>query len=90
MSNREAYLDQLRVLAIIGIVCCHVCCDFISQNHSIYFHFNTFYMLSFFTLGRFIGIPIFVMLSGALLIIVFYRNFVPFGKIILGLLILVY
>ena len=68
MSNREAYLDQLRVLAIIGIVCCHVCCDFIIQNPSIYSHFNTFYMLPFFTLGRFVGIPIFVMLSGALLI----------------------
>lgn len=68
MKNREIYYDQLRVLAIIGIVCCHVCCDFIIINPDIMTHFKTFYMISFFTLGRFIGIPIFVMLSGALLI----------------------
>lgn len=69
MKNRELYYDQLRALAIISIICCHVCCDFIILNPAIMAHFKTFYLISFFTLGRFVGIPIFVMLSGALLII---------------------
>lgn len=68
MFERKVYLDQLRVLAIVSIICCHVCCDFIIQNNDIFSFFKTFYMLSFFTLGRFIGIPIFIMISGALLI----------------------
>lgn len=68
MKNREMYYDQLRALAIISIICCHVCCDFIILNPAIMTHFKTFYLISFFTLGRFVGIPIFVMLSGALLI----------------------
>lgn len=68
MKNREIYFDQLRALAIISIICCHVCCDFIILNPNIMTHFNTFYIISFFTLGRYVGIPIFVMLSGALLI----------------------
>lgn len=66
--NREIYYDQLRVIAIISIICCHVCCDFLYLNPAIMTHFKTFYFISFFTLGRFVGIPIFVMLSGALLI----------------------
>lgn len=67
-KNREMYYDLLRSLAIISIICCHVCCNFIIFNPAIMTQFNTFYFISFFTLGRYIGIPIFVMLSGALLI----------------------
>lgn len=88
--NREVYYDQLRALAIIGIVCCHVFCDIaLSLNPAIMGHFKSFYILSFFSFGNYMGIPIFVMLSGALLINKHYslsefvkkrfnRVFVPF------------
>lgn len=67
MKNREAYYDQLRVLAIISIICCHIGAIML-KNHDMIMHFKSFYAICFLTLGRFIGIPIFVMLSGALLI----------------------
>ena len=67
-SNREIYYDQLRTLAIIGVVCAHVSCDYFYKNTKIYRPNRIFYTLLYLSLGRFIGIPIFIMLSGALLI----------------------
>ena len=66
MKNREAYYDQLRVIAIVSIICCHIGAILLKQE--LMMHFKTFYAIYFLTLGRFIGVPVFVMLSGALLI----------------------
>lgn len=68
MKNREVYIDQLRVIAIISIVCCHVSASIIILNTDVISHFKTFYWTLLFNSGRFIGVPVFVMLSGALLI----------------------
>lgn len=68
MKNREAYFDQLRVLAILSIVCCHVSAGFITQNADLMLQNKTFYATLLVNSGRFIGVPLFVMLSGALLI----------------------
>lgn len=68
MKNREAYFDQLRVLAILSIVCCHVSAGFITQNTNLMLQNKTFYATLLVNSGRFIGVPLFVMLSGALLI----------------------
>ena len=68
MKNREEYYDQLRALAIFSIICCHAAAGIVTGNSDLMNHFKTFYAVSFVNLGRFIGIPIFVMLSGALLI----------------------
>lgn len=69
MKNREAYFDQLRALAIFSIVCCHVCgMGYITKNPDLLLHFKTFYATMLFNSGRFIGVPLFIMLSGALLI----------------------
>ena len=67
-SNREMYYDQLRALAIIGVICTHCSCDFFYNNKKFYKPNTTFYRILYLSLGRFIGIPIFIMLSGALLI----------------------
>ena len=67
-QNREIYYDQLRTLAIIGVICCHVGVDFFFGNKKIYKPNKMFYNYLYLTYGRFIGIPIFIMLSGALLI----------------------
>ena len=67
-KNHEIYFDQLRAIAICGINSCHVCCDYFYKFEGHYKENITFYILSFFTLGNLIGIPIFLMLSGALLI----------------------
>ena len=67
-SNREIYFDQLRTLAIIGVVCAHISCDYFYEEKQIYKPNRIFYNLLYLSLGRFIGIPIFIMLSGALLI----------------------
>ena len=67
-SNREMYYDQLRALAIIGVICTHCSCDFFYNNKKFYKPNTTFYKILYLSLGRFIGIPIFIMLSGALLI----------------------
>lgn len=68
MKNREAYLDQLRALAIFAVVCCHISADVIILNPEVVMHSKTFFATLLFNSGRFIGVPIFVMLSGALLI----------------------
>lgn len=68
MKNREAYFDQLRVLAIFSIVCCHVSAGFLTKNVDLMMHAKTFYSTLLVNSGRFIGVPMFVMLSGALLI----------------------
>ena len=44
--------------------------DYFYKYEGYYEDIIPFYILSFFTLGRFIGFPIFVMLSGCLLIII--------------------
>lgn len=67
-ENRIIYLDYLRALAIIGIVCCHGSAMYFYGNTKILNNFNVSFFVTFFTCGRFIGIPLFVMISGALLI----------------------
>lgn len=68
MKNREAYFDQLRVLAIFSIICCHVSASFVTQNPDLMLHSKKFYATLLVNSGRLIGVPVFVMLSGALLI----------------------
>lgn len=68
MKNREAYLDQLRVLAVISIICCHVTARFVLKNTDLMLYPKTFYAILLVNSGRFIGVPLFVMISGALLI----------------------
>lgn len=63
-SNRIFYFDLLRVIAIIGIVFCHTSISFVIPDMgSINFYFSSFY-----DCFREFSVPIFVMLSGALLI----------------------
>lgn len=63
-SNRIFYFDILRAIAIIGIVFCHASISFIvGDMGSINFYFSSFYDCL-----RDFSVPIFVMLSGALLI----------------------
>lgn len=64
MSNRVFYYDALRAISIIGIVFCHVGIFFLSQGVN-----NPYFpVTAFFDCFREFSIPIFVMLSGALLI----------------------
>ena len=63
-DTRIFYLDQLRALAIVGIVICHVANLWNGTPHSslnwiVHYFFNI--------LGRY-GVPVFLMLSGALLL----------------------
>lgn len=68
MSNREIYFDYIRTLAIITIICCHIGAEFILKNPKIFTDFKLSYFVIFFSAAKFIGIPLFVMISGALLI----------------------
>ncbi|MBQ2961960.1 acyltransferase [Methanobrevibacter sp.] len=63
-SKRIFYYDVLRALAIIGIVFCHASVSFVSRDISS----PNLYISVFFDCFRDFSIPIFVMLSGALLI----------------------
>ena len=69
-KNRIFYYDALRAFAIITIIACHVSGAF--NFDYIFNHFELpilyFNCISFFNHSSQIGIPIFVMLSGALLI----------------------
>ena len=63
-SKRIFYFDVLRALAIIGIVFCHAAMPFVISG----IHTSEFYVSAFFDCLRDFSIPVFVMLSGALLI----------------------
>lgn len=63
-SKRIFYYDVLRAIAIIGIVFCHVSVFFVSRD----INSSNLYISAFFDCFREFSIPIFVMLSGALLI----------------------
>ena len=63
-SKRIFYFDELRALAIIGIVFCHASVSFVLSG----VNKSDFYISAFFDCFRDFSIPIFVMLSGALLI----------------------
>ena len=65
-KNRIFYYDALRALAIIGVVCCHVAASFTTKTGLI--TTNSYYLVCFFDCFRDFAIPIFVMLSGALLL----------------------
>ena len=64
--NRIFYLDCLRALAIIGVILCHVSAPFVlnlSMINSIEWD-----VALFFNCFRDFSVPLFVMISGALLI----------------------
>ena len=63
-SKRIFYYDALKTLAIIGIVFCHAAVPFVISG----IDRPDFYISAFFDCFRDFSIPIFVMLSGALLI----------------------
>lgn len=63
-SQRVFYFDVLRVMAIIGIIFCHVSKDYIMKDMGTL----NFYISAFYDCFRDFSVPIFVMLSGALLI----------------------
>ncbi|WP_407380270.1 acyltransferase [Methanobrevibacter sp.] len=63
-TKRIFYFDLLRAIAIIGIIFCHTSANFIAKDLN---GFN-FYISAFFDCFRDFSIPVFVMLSGALLI----------------------
>ena len=63
-SKRIFYYDALRALAIIGIVFCHAAVPFVISG----IDRPDFYISAFFDCFRDFSIPVFVMLSGALLI----------------------
>lgn len=64
-SNRIFYYDALRAIAIMGIIFCHASVSFILLGVDI----DNFYISAFYDCFRDFSIPIFVMLSGALLIL---------------------
>lgn len=64
MNKRIFYFDVLRAMAIIGIVFCHASVSFVLSG----VNNSDFYISAFFDCFRDFSIPIFVMLSGALLI----------------------
>lgn len=63
-SKRVFYFDALRAMAIIGIVFCHAAITFVVTG----INNSDFYISAFFDCFRDFSIPIFVMLSGALLL----------------------
>ena len=63
-SKRIFYYDVLRALAIIGIVFCHASITYVSRD----INSPNLYISVFFDCFRDFSIPIFVMLSGALLL----------------------
>ena len=68
MGNRQIYFDYIRALAIITIICCHVGAEFILNNPKIFTDFKLSYFITFFSAAKYIGVPLFVLISGALLI----------------------
>lgn len=65
-KNRIFYYDALRALAIIGILSCHVAASFALEKSLI--NTDSYYLIAFFDCFRDFSIPIFVTLSGALLL----------------------
>lgn len=63
-TNRIFYFDALRAMAIIGIIFCHASISFVANDMGTL----NFYISSFYDCFRDFSVPIFVMLSGALLI----------------------
>ena len=63
-SKRIFYFDALRLMAIIGIIFCHTAISFIALDIGSI----NFYITAFMDCFREFSVPIFVMLSGALLI----------------------
>ena len=63
-SERVFYFDVLRVIAIIGIIFCHVSKDYVMKDMGTF----NFYVSAFYNCFRDFSVPIFVMLSGGLLI----------------------
>ncbi len=86
-TKRIFYYDVLRAIAIIGIVFCHVSSQFVANPSSL--SYTSYWISAFFDCFRDFSIPVFVMLSGALLIgkkdtlITFFKKrlsriFIPF------------
>ena len=65
-SKRIFYYDVLRTIAIIGIVFCHASAPFVVHLDSI--NYSYLFTAAFFDCFRDFSIPIFLMLSGALLL----------------------
>lgn len=65
-TKRIFYYDVLRAIAIIGIVFCHASVAFVAKVNSL--SYGSFYISAFFDCFREFSIPVFVMLSGALLL----------------------
>lgn len=63
-TGRIFYFDVLRVMAIIGIIFCHASTTYVVKD----FGTLNFYFLAFYDCFRDFSVPIFIMLSGALLI----------------------
>ena len=63
-SKRIFYLDVMRLMAIIGIIFCHASITYVVSDMGT----ANFYVSAFFDCFRDFCVPIFVMLSGALLI----------------------
>ncbi len=84
-SKRVLYFDVIRIIAIIGIIFCHSSVAYVVMDMGT----PNFYISAFFDCFRDFSVPIFVMLSGALLIgkkdslITFFKKrlsriFIPF------------
>lgn len=86
-NGRIFYIDEIRALAILLVILIHVSKWFVAVEvpHTLFWHFSSF----LFSLGR-MGVPLFFMISGALLLnkeyeIVYFfkrrfsRIFVPFA-----------
>ena len=67
-KQRVFYYDALRALAIFGIVACHMTTGFITKASDISIYNFDWMFLFFFNSLRQFSIPVFVMISGALLI----------------------
>ena len=65
MKNRIFYYDILRALAIVGIITCHMTASYVSIVNA--FSLDWIFVEFFNSLRQF-AIPLFVMISGALLI----------------------
>lgn len=66
-NKRVFYYDALRSLAIFGIIACHMTANFITNTNNISIYNLDWMFLLFFNSFRQFSIPIFVMISGALL-----------------------
>lgn len=67
-KKRVFYYDALRALAIFGIITCHMTANFITNASNISIYDLNWMFLLFFNSFRQFSIPVFVMISGALLI----------------------